>query len=446
MKEKIFIIIGGVTEFIEYYVRELNKIDFKIIVIDEKNEKIDEIKRYKKNNPKHFSNLIEEFYLIDSTEDTLEKIFNIVDKLKLKYNIAGILPVKEKLIIHSAILSKYLKLASVGIRAAIISRSKLKQREILKYTKWGVNFKKLSKTKLETEFPNSGVIKPINDHGSNNVYLWSNSNEKKEILKILGKLDSENFLIEEKIEGQEYSIESWVKNNEILYSSITKKITLKHKGIEFPVEIGHEVPYNQELEETIKNEIEEMNKYIIKETNVENAIVHLEFKIDGKNIPRVMEWAVRNPGDRIMDLYMFSGKINPYRLYIDILLDNKIESVKNNTKKAYQIYFNIDSKLCEAKKFKYMEYTYWPNNKNYNGFLKKEQGINLEKDIEIHEIGILLNPNTEIPEIKNSFSRHSYVVASTTKENEKEKIKIIEKFFYKNFLSSIKEKNETKIK
>ena len=189
-----------------------------------------------------------------------------------------------------------------------------------------------------------------------------------------------------------------------------------------------------------------MNKYIIKETNVENAIVHLEFKIDGKNIPRVMEWAVRNPGDRIMDLYMFSGKINPYRLYIDILLDNKIESVKNNTKKAYQIYFNIDSKLCEAKKFKYMEYTYWPNNKNYNGFLKKEQGINLEKDIEIHEIGILLNPNTEIPEIKNSFSRHSYVVASTTKENEKEKIKIIEKFFYKNFLSSIKEKNETKIK
>nr|WP_250886756.1 ATP-grasp domain-containing protein [Bacillus sp. SM2101] len=322
----------------------------------------------------------------------------------------------ERWVIDSAILANYFNVPSVGLQAAVISRNKEKQRELVKETPWGVHSQKLSISQLKTtELPKSGVIKPIDKYGSVNVVIWSNKEQGQEVLNSIDLEDtSQIYLLEDRIDGQEYSIESWVQNGTIVYSSITKKETLSSNGIEFPVEVGHEVHFTN-LPEELMNEVEKMNEFVIRESKIKNAIVHLEFKVNHQGIPKIMEWSVRNPGDRIMDLYLYAGAVNPYDLYVQVALGENVDNIDTPKKKVFQKYLTLEiGSKFERPYDPENPIVYWPSHPEYQGFVRKEQGIKFSdnQEIYLYEIGILIQHGHEIKAVTDSLSRHIYVVYS----------------------------------
>ncbi len=418
--KKAILIIGAFSEFIEEYVNSIKNLDYNAICIDDDNKKYKKLLEYKKKNINHFSHKIDKLICTKENSDFLEEIFHEVDLLKRNYEIVGILGIAEKKVIHTACLAEYLNLPSINTKSAVISRNKYLQRKLLQNTSWGVNSQIISDNS-NFNIPSSGVIKPINDHGSSNVVIWDTSVDKTLIQKQINLLDNnKTYLLEEKIEGPEYSIESWVKNGKIIFSSITKKTTMKCTGIEFPVELGHEINYNSKLPKNVVAEINKMNEFVIKESKVSNAIIHLEFKLENNLMPKVMEWCVRNPGDRVMDLYLYKGIINPYELYINIILDKDIKLNKDNNTKVYQKYFILNNnEQLKSDILKDNSIIYWPGNENYVGFKRDKKGKKYKElpGVTFYEIGILIDKNNPIGLIRDSFSRHCYAVYSTDIED-----------------------------
>ncbi len=414
--KKAVLIIGAFSEFIEEYVNSIKNLNYNVVCIDDDNKKYKKLFEYKRKNKDHFSHKIDKLICTKENSDFLEEIFHEVDLLKRDYKIVGILGIAEKKVIHTACLAEYLNLPSINIQSAVISRNKYLQRQLLKNTSWGVDSEVISINNY-FNIPSSGVIKPINDHGSSNIVIWDTSVDEILIQKQILLLDNnKSYLLEEKIEGPEFSIESWVKNGKIIFSSITKKTTMKCKGIEFPVELGHEINYNSKLPNSVVEEINKMNEFIIKESKVSNAIVHLEFKLENNIMPKVMEWCVRNPGDRIMDLYLYKNIINPYELYIKIILDKDISFNNDNNTKVYQKYFILNNnEQLNSDILKDNSIIYWPGNENYVGFKRDKKGKEYKElpGVIFYEIGILIDANNPIRLIRDSFSRHCYAVYST---------------------------------
>ena len=138
------------------------------------------------------------------------------------------------------------------------------------------------------------IVKPRDNSGSRGVKLCNNKEELKESIKEAlenSKLDS--VLVEEFIEGQEYSIESLHHDGKSEVIQFTEK-----KTTEFPynVELGHIQPANisNENKQKIRNIIEKIGRAL----NFVNCPSHTELKINERGI-FVIETSPRLGGDYI---------------------------------------------------------------------------------------------------------------------------------------------------
>ena len=138
------------------------------------------------------------------------------------------------------------------------------------------------------------IVKPRDNSGSRGVKLCNNKEELKESIKEAlenSKLDS--VLVEEFIEGQEYSIESLHHDGKSEVIQFTEK-----KTTEFPynVELGHIQPANisNENKQKIRKIIEKIGRAL----NFVNCPSHTELKINERGI-FVIETSPRLGGDYI---------------------------------------------------------------------------------------------------------------------------------------------------
>ena len=138
------------------------------------------------------------------------------------------------------------------------------------------------------------IVKPRDNSGSRGVKLCNNKEELKESIKEAlenSKLDS--VLVEEFIEGQEYSIESLHHDGKSEVIQFTEK-----KTTEFPynVELGHIQPANisNENQQKIREIIEKIGRAL----NFVNCPSHTELKINERGI-FVIETSPRLGGDYI---------------------------------------------------------------------------------------------------------------------------------------------------
>ncbi len=138
------------------------------------------------------------------------------------------------------------------------------------------------------------IIKPRDNSGSRGVNLCRSKEELEESMSEaldVSKLDS--VLVEEFIEGPEYSIESLHHDGKSEVIQFTEK-----KTTEFPynVELGHIQPAN--INDENKQKIREIIAKIGKELNFENCPSHTELKINDRGI-FVIETSPRLGGDYI---------------------------------------------------------------------------------------------------------------------------------------------------
>lgn len=266
------------------------------------------------------------------------------------------------------------------------------------------------------------IVKPRDNSGSRGVKLCRNAEElKASIEEALENSKLDTVLVEEFIEGPEYSIESLhyfegcqqptdngqqpeCKNEVIQFTE--KKTT------EFPynVELGHKQPAN--LSEEQKNAIREIVSKIGKTMNFVNCPSHTELKINERGI-FVIETSPRLGGDYITStLTPLSTGINLEDQLLYIALGEPVDTKTGRVEKASGVHFfclpegrvvKIDTKALEEAKN-------WPGIYSLN--------IKLKEGNHVHQITSSLNRygefiikaenRTELNELMANYEKEIY--------------------------------------
>lgn len=189
-------------------------------------------------------------------------------------------------------------------------------------------------TKLKVDYP--VIVKPRDNSGSRGVIFCNNFNEVVHALQEALKYTKKgNVLVEEFIDGKEYSIESLHyagKTNIIQY---TEKITTPPP---YNVELGHIQP--ADLTVTQKEEINSIISSIAESLGFMNCASHSELKINSKGI-YVIETSPRLGGDFITShLVPLSTGVNMEEQLINIAVGKTIDFSPVN-KSSLISYFNF---------------------------------------------------------------------------------------------------------
>ncbi len=224
------------------------------------------------------------------------------------------------------------------------------------------------------------IVKPRDNSGSRGVKLCRNKEELQEAMQeALQYSHLDTVLVEEYIEGQEYSIEGLHYEGKSEVIQFTEKTTT-----EFPynVELAHKQPAN--LTEEQKHDIRELVSKIANCMHFENCPSHTELKINERGI-FIIETSPRLGGDYITStLVPLSTGINMEDQLLNIALGGKVDTQTGRVEKASGICFfclpegivkHIDPKINEA--------TSWPG--VYSFELKLKEGD------EVHQITSSLN-------------------------------------------------------
>ena len=189
------------------------------------------------------------------------------------------------------------------------------------------------------------IVKPRDNSGSRGVKLCRNEEELKEnIDEALENSKMDNVLVEEFIEGQEYSIEGLHHDGKSEVIQFTEK-----KTTEFPynVELGHIQPAN--ISDNNKRTIREIVNKIGRALLFENCPSHTELKINERGV-FVIETSPRLGGDYITStLTPLSTGVNLEDLLLCIALGRVVDSKSGFVSRASGVsFFQFPSGLVDS--------------------------------------------------------------------------------------------------
>ena len=251
------------------------------------------------------------------------------------------------------------------------------------------------------------IVKPRDNSGSRGVKLCRNKVELQEaIQEALQYSHLDTVLVEEYIEGQEYSIEGLHYEGKSEVIQFTEKTTT-----EFPynVELAHKQPAN--LTEDQKNNIRELVSKIANCMHFENCPSHTELKINERGI-FIIETSPRLGGDYITStLVPLSTGINMEDRLLNISLGEKVDTQTGRVEKASGVcFFCLPVGVVKKIDPQINEVAYWPG--VYSFELKMKEGD------EVHQFTSSLNRYGEfIVEAKNREELHRIMAEYEGKMN-----------------------------
>lgn len=231
------------------------------------------------------------------------------------------------------------------------------------------------------------VIKPVDSSGSRGVQKVNNLNELHDAyVHSLKYSNSANVIVEEFIDGDEYSVETLTQNGNTSIIAITEKTVMGDKGIYF-VEDRHIIPANISNENILA--ISEIVIKVIHSLDLGNSPTHTELKISKKGI-FIIEIGARLGGDFITsDLVPLATGVDMLENAINIALNKKIDTSST------------------IKKYSGIQFITTENYKLVENFLKDENPLVVKQ---------LINPFKDV-QLKSSFDRLGYfIVQANTRE------------------------------
>jgi biotin carboxylase len=227
------------------------------------------------------------------------------------------------------------------------------------------------------------VIKPVDSSGSRGVQKVNNLKELIEAYDHSLKYSiSANVIVEEFIDGDEFSIETLTQNGNTAIISITGKTVKGDKGIFF-VEDRHVIPAFITNEKVLA--ISDIVIKVINSLNLGNSPTHTELKTSSKGI-FIIEIGARLGGDYITsDLVPLATGVDMLANAINIALNNKINTSGN------------------IKKYSGIQFITTENYERTVDFLKIENPFVVKQSI---------HPFKEVP-LTSSFDRLGYFIVQT---------------------------------
>jgi biotin carboxylase len=147
------------------------------------------------------------------------------------------------------------------------------------------------------------ILKPINSSGSQGIFtiqseedisIWKSNHQNvlAPQYDLTKKFSTLNYVGEEYLKGNEYSVEGFVLDHQVTVIGVTAK----QVSLEYKLELRHIFPADLSLGE--KEQIEKDTTLIINALGLNNTSFHLEGKFDKKAF-RMIEVAARPAGDYI---------------------------------------------------------------------------------------------------------------------------------------------------
>ncbi|MDX6240802.1 MAG: hypothetical protein QOG10_5622, partial [Kribbellaceae bacterium] len=286
------------------YIDDLRRRDLKVLVMTPA-----DFQRYAEahcDDPAHPASAIEEVAFVDgsvaSEGSFLPGVIEQAGRWREKYDLVGIYAVGETLVEPTGLVADYFDLPFPGLRASRACRSKYLQRWYMPdLSPASVLIPPGARESVDygsVRFP--AVVKPTARHSSQGVCTVNDHAE------LAAQLDDypaqETILVEQKITGQEYSIESLTQDGKTLFASVTRKETTDVSSQYF-VEMAHTVPAPRD---DAWDAVQRANTAMLDRLGVENGLTHAEFRLDERGEARLIEVAARTPGDGIMVLYQLA--------------------------------------------------------------------------------------------------------------------------------------------
>lgn len=261
------------------------------------------------------------FYPISITEK--EKILEICKKIKID----GICSISSDLAMPTVnFIADRLNLVGNSLECTKLTTNKYAMREQLsknglpcpKYFFIDSKFDVDNLKNIDLDYPL--IVKPTDRSGSRGIYKVNNEVELKNGIKnSLKESFSKEIIVEEFIEGNEYSVESISQNGKHKIIQITKKFTT---GSPHFIETGHVQPAY--LSNEINGKIHDIIIKSLDVLKVSNGASHSEIKIFNDEI-KIIEIGARMGGDFIgSDLVNISTGVDFLKLVLDISLGKRI--------------------------------------------------------------------------------------------------------------------------
>lgn len=250
-------------------------------------------------------------------------------ELNEKYNIAAVFSLNEYRVVLSSKVAAALNLNHhLEPSAALLCESKNKLRQHLNdrnisyvhYESICIKGDSCVSSIKHINFPL--VIKPSNDSGSKNIFFCTDEKSASEAIYKLkevkynhvGQEIEKEILVEEFLEGPEFSVESYTIDSETRIVGITKK---EISNYPYAFEVGHQFPAT--LGKDDSTSIEDLVSITLEAIGFNNGIAHTEVKLTEKG-PKIIEVNARPGGDRIMDLVHHVHHIDLKQLAFEINL------------------------------------------------------------------------------------------------------------------------------
>lgn len=379
-KQNIIHVLGGGLNQIPI-VKEAKSMGYKVLVTD----------MYENPPCKSISDYFEQVNTIDK-EGTLEA--------SKKYNICAVVTDQTDVSVPTvAYIAEELGLEGIGYQTALRFTNKYLLREFLKdkvpelvpkHKYFSDPKKAISYCKEQNDFSNQ-IIKPINSQGSKGVYKLSKDNYSNFITKSFLEACGKGVILEEFIEGSEYSVEAYKEDGVVYNLAITKKY---HYNSNDCIDVRN--TFLGDISNELEEKLFETNKKIIEALKLSFGVTHAEYKITKKGNPILIEIAARGGGGSICSkIIPYLTGFNPNRALLHRILKLKYKIQIDDYKNKYAVL-----KFFEPK----------PG---------KVDVIYIDKEIASKAIvyNINLKPGNVISNVKDSRDRPGYFVVVADNRN-----------------------------
>lgn len=328
-----------------------------------------------------------------------------------KYNVSALVTAStDKPLVMMARVAKELHLLFFSVETAEWSTDKFQMKQ--RFMEGGVPCAKGRLIRHAEEakdlcFP--VICKPRDNSGSRGVKLCRDVNELQECIdEALDNSKLDTVLVEEFIEGREFSIETLHYEGKSEVIQFTEK-----KTTEFPynVELGHKQPAN--LTDDERQHIRDIISKIAVCMHFENCPSHTELKVNERGI-FVIETSPRLGGDYITStLTPLSTGINLEDQLLHIALGEKVDTITGRVNKTSAVcFFSLPEGTVTAIDEHISEVVSWPN---------------------IHSFGLKLKVGDNVNQITSSLNRYGQFVV--TGKNRQELDNLVTK--YENEISEL---------
>jgi biotin carboxylase len=274
---------------------------------------------------------------LDLNDDA--ETLRLVQKLRERFNIRAVFTINEYRLVLAAKIAEALGIThALSATTAATCRSKIAVRKLLRERGLdGVHHATVrSPEEALDKIAELGlplVVKPSNDAGSHFVTRCDTPKEvwnavkaiKTALVNWVSQPLDEHVLLEEYLEGPEFSVESASD------SERTEVIMITAKATQGMVEVGHIVP--APLSPSDAEAIRQLVTSALKALGVRNAVTHTEVKLT-RHGPRIVEVNARVGGDRIHKIVEAVTGIDLIRWALHLALGGRLEDAPRQAPSA----------------------------------------------------------------------------------------------------------------